>query len=146
MTRGEEIPAEVRKTALLLGAGGAIPFVAAALAAWLFTDSMLANWLERAAYLYAAVILSFLGGIHWGLALRAARPTREAFIISVAPALVAWTAVLIPHHFGLTLLAVAFVAQFILDLRLRLPAWFRNLRAGLTLVVVASLVLLLAAD
>jgi hypothetical protein len=59
-------------------------------------------------------ILSFLGAVHWGFALRA--PAGEApaawprLGLGVAPALVAWIALLLPARPGLVLLAAGVVA------------------------------------
>ena len=52
-------------TGRLLGLGGLVPFVAAALGAWLTGDG---RW-AFGGLLYGAIILSFLGGIQWGLVL-----------------------------------------------------------------------------
>ncbi len=134
------------RTATLLGLGGAAPFVVAGLGAWILGDGPLKHWLLTAVFAYGAVILSFLGGIHWGLALRDTQADDRSYVIGVLPALLAWLALLIPLRFGLALLAVCFVAQLVVDLiRLRLPGWFRNLRALLSVIVVASLVVALLA-
>jgi hypothetical protein len=131
--------------ALFLGLSGAVPFlVGATLPAFGFT--LLAGVPVRVAMLvYGAVILSFLGGIRWGMALRDDNPDRQAlqFVVSVVPSLVGWVAVLIGTLPGMALLAVAFAAQGFLDLRFteagRAPAWFGRLRLLLTVLVVGSL-------
>jgi hypothetical protein len=135
-------PSATRTTAIWLGAAGALPFIAAVLAGLLLADSLIAQWTEQAAFLYGAVILSFLGGIHWGLALTRARADSRAYIIGVIPSLVGWGAVLLPMRIGLVVLALGFIGQFLMDLRLSLPGWFRTLRLALTIVVSASLFLL----
>ena len=52
----------------------------------------------RQSLAYGAVILSFLGGIRWGAALRGigASQRRFDFAISVIPSLAGWAALLIP--------------------------------------------------
>ena len=51
-----------------LGVAGLLPFIAGAAAVWLVGPQ---DRLPAAALLaYAALIASFLGGIHWGLAMR----------------------------------------------------------------------------
>ena len=123
--------------AWLLSVAGAIPFVSAASATWLVPEHAVTDWLAHAAFLYGAVILSFLGGIHWGRALsdNAAYP----LWFSIAPALIGWGAALIEPRFGLPILAAAFLLQFLVDLYLDLPPWFRLLRLAITLIVTASL-------
>jgi len=74
--------------ALWLGYGGLIPFVAgAALAGLLDPESrpLAASALSA----YAAVIVSFLGGIHWGIGFRDGTP--RLFLWGVVPSLVAAT-------------------------------------------------------
>jgi len=141
-------PHKARAMARLLGIGGALPFVAGGLGAWLFGDSELAHWLLRAVQLYGAVILSFLGGIVWGMALKNPGADRASFVISIIPALLAWIALLIPHlPLSLGLLILGLSAQLAVDLgRMRLAPWFRNLRMGLTAAAVSSLMLALFAS
>jgi hypothetical protein len=103
---------------------------------------------------YGAVILSFLGGIHWGMAIAgpvappatataAGRRLGRRLAWSVVPSLVGWAALLVPPVAGLFVLAAAFAVQLGIDLRATkrgaAPAWYPRLRVPLTLVVVASL-------
>lgn len=98
-----------RRTAWLLGLAGLLPFAGAALAVFAAPDSW-HGFAEGALITYGAVILSFLGAVHWGLALRA--PPEEApmgparLILGVVPALIAWLALLLPDVFALTLLTL----------------------------------------
>jgi Protein of unknown function (DUF3429) len=117
-----------------LGYAGLLPFVAGALlagqglagAAWLLT--------------YAASIVSFLGGIHWGLALREPQPRSASLLWGVTPSLLAWVALLLPAGAGLLVSAGALVTCYAVDRRLyareQLSGWL-GLRLRLT--VVASL-------
>ena len=97
----------------LLGYAGLLPFAGAAALAVLGPPSWRASALA-ALVAYGAVILSFLGAVHWGIALRA--PAGEApaagprLGLGVAPALVAWIALLLPTRPGLALLAAGVVA------------------------------------
>jgi len=52
---------QIPRTALVLGLAGLIPFIAAALACWLYDDELQAT-AHFALGAYGAVILSFLGG------------------------------------------------------------------------------------
>ena len=74
--------------ASLMGFGGLIPFFVCAGAA----HSGVAPWAGLALIIcgiYGAVILSFIGAVHWGLAMRGDRSQRW-FLWSVVPALYAW--------------------------------------------------------
>lgn len=131
----------VPRDARLLGLAGLIPFVA--LTGCLVLERGLTTpdaW--RALVLYAAVILSFMGGVHWGLALRGT--TTTGYLTSVVPALVAWFAVVaLPHKPAATVMAIGFLALLVYDLMVvragDAPEWYRGLRIVLTVVVVLSL-------
>ncbi len=102
--------------ALRLGYAGLLPFVIGALLVWVvrpeahpYATAMLAA--------YAAVIVSFLGGIHWGLAMRQAQPPRALLAWGVLPSLVAWVAVVMPAYAGLVVLGAMLVVCYLVDRR-----------------------------
>ena len=138
-------PAGIPSAARWLGPLGLIPFLAGALAPWLLPAERLPD-AGLALVGYGAVILSFLGGVHWGLAAPAGRPLQIG--LSVLPSLVGWCALLVAnlHALGpaLWLLAAAFAVLLPGDLlaagRGLAPPWYPRLRVPLTLVVVACLV------
>ena len=74
--------------ARLLGLSGLLPQLAA-VALLLSGDPQSRYSALAIAYAYAALILSFLGGLWWGLAARTDSPTRWLWFASVAPSLVA---------------------------------------------------------
>jgi len=139
---------QVPSTAKWLGALGAIPFVFLALAG----PFIEASFQERANFglaAYGAVILSFLGGIHWGLAIADASSVQSngatfaRLGISVVPSLVGWGVLLLSRPIGLLVLAAAFSVLLLVDLhasrKAQTPAWYPKLRWPLTVVVAASL-------
>ena len=133
----------VPRAAAFLGAAGVLPFVAAtAVAIW---GGSWAGFAHLALLAYGAVILSFLGGIHWGLALRQLEPDPRLLVQGVLPSLVGWAAILLGGMAGLLLLALAFAAVLALDHHLArdgtAPPWYLRLRLPLTAAVVACLVL-----
>jgi len=137
---------EVPRAALLLGAGGVLPFLAAALGV-LFADHLYPFSL-LALITYGAVILSFLGGIRWGLAIAGMVPRAalaRALIVSVVPALLGWAALLLSLRQGYLLLVVAFVVALLDDVaatrRGEAPPWYPKLRLPLTLAAAACLAL-----
>ena len=66
---------------------------------------------------YAAVIVSFLGGIHWGLALRLPQPPGLLLAWGVVPSLVAWLAVMMPPSAGLVIHGLMLAACYAVDRR-----------------------------
>jgi hypothetical protein len=128
---------------------GAVPFVALAIAGPLIEDAARGHAVG-ALVTYGAVILSFLGGVHWGLAIAryglqaGSQRIDRRLLLSVAPSLIAWAALFLPAPAGLLTLAAAFLMMFFVDRhfarRRFAPAWYPTLRAPLTIIVTASLV------
>ncbi len=137
----------IPRSALWLGTAGLIPFVVLASALYALPDyrPVFVFWLTS----YAAVILSFVGAVHWGAAMLHARMSeadRAVFMTwSVVPALAAWAALLMPAKTGLLLMAATFAAHYGADRqfaqRFSLPPWYLRLRAGLSAVVIVCLLL-----
>lgn len=160
-------------TVAWLGYGGLLPFVLLAASAGLGGSvaagvgtgagpSLLAHG-TQALFAYGAVILSFVGALHWafGMTLRdLPAPRRNAlFLWSVVPALLAWAALmlaLVPSAAppaspeaapaaAAALLILGFLAQYRRDVALArqsaLPAWYLPLRLRLTMVACACLAL-----
>ena len=123
-----------------LGYGGLLPFVASALLCWLEPNHR-SLWLDLL-LAYGAVILSFVGALHWGFAMvhpdTAGRPMNGMYGWSVMPSLLGWVALLVHPAAGATLLIAGFLAHYRQDLRLAralpLPAWYLPLRLQLTVV------------
>ncbi|MCQ4347129.1 DUF3429 domain-containing protein [Pseudomonas stutzeri] len=133
--------------AWLLGLAGLIPFLSGALGIWV-TPVGWRPFVLEALLDYAAVILAFMGAIHWGLAMRAEEDSLNAQMqlgLSVIPPLVGWAAVSfgLPVALAIPLFILAFVALYLADLRaVRLglaPIWYRPLRKPLTIAVCLSL-------
>ena len=122
--------------ALRLGVAGLLPFVLGAVWVWTSRDAMQAQALAALAA-YGAVIVSFLGGIHWGLAFRQAAPRRALLVWGVVPSLLAWAALALPFAPGLAWLGAALIACYLVDRRVYadegLAAWL-PLRRRLTVV------------
>ena len=127
-----------------LGYGGLVPFIVLALLAAYGPEGWRTTALP-ALVAYGALILSFLGGITWGIALGARESDRPLYLISMAPFFLGWIALLLPTWVGIWVLALAFVVTLYNDLAVMrrdlAPAWFRTLRTVLTACVVVCLVL-----
>lgn len=125
--------------ALAFGAGGLIPFAALGVGSW-FAAPEASTLMLRHLCAYGAVILAFVGALHWGFAMLARMDDFERPRVlgwSVVPALTAWVALVLPLRAGLIVLIVMFLVHYAMDRRLAgmasLPPWYLKLRLWLTL-------------
>lgn len=126
---------------------GAVIF--AALTAMLFSGQTQVRIPGIAALVtFAAIVLSYLGGIEGGLALRDEAGTEQtraiAFSMSTLPSLAAWGVLWLPStQWQLGASLALFVAVWIFDLWLArrglVPSWFVDLRTAVTAVVALTL-------
>ena len=124
-----------------LGAGGLIPFALLALALW-WPGLGHQAFISQALASYGATIASFLGAIHWGLAMHGHSGAGAGpYLWGVTPSLLAWLALLLPPAGGLLGLAVLLALCLLVDARryphYQLQAWL-PLRRRLTLVASLS--------
>ena len=126
----------------LLGFMGLLPQLFAVTFIWLRDP----DWTFAAlamAYFYAATILSFLGGLWWGLIARSDRSPGWAYVAAVVPQLVAFLSAW-PWVVGapwpqpsMMLLGVALIASIGVDIALyrggHTPGWWLNLRTPLSI-------------
>ena len=142
----DENPVALPRTVAWLGYGGLLPFLVLTPAS-LLDHHHGAVWSD-ALYAYGAIILSFIGALHWGLAMSLPELTERQrsawFAWSVVPALIAWPAVLFSPPLAAPLLVVGFIAHYLQDRRLArqatLPGWYLPLRLRLSSVAVVCLV------
>ena len=150
MARPEDLE-PIPKAPLWLGTAGLFPFVALTSALWALSEAYaqtLLFWLTA----YGAIVLSFIGALHWGFAMLHPAMTeqdRSVFMTwSVIPALVGWVCMLVPVKTALLLLIASFAIQYAADRqfvqRFPLPSWYLRLRGGLTAIVVLCLLLAFA--
>ena len=116
---------------------GLLPFIGTSVLATfgLWTEFLLPVFL-----IYSAVILSFLGGIHWGLVMagKLEQPERR-LLICMAPSIVAWIAVaFLPELYALVILAGVYLLWLNYDLAQVPEPWYERLRKPITFVVAGS--------
>ncbi len=104
-------------TARLLGHLGLIPFVLGAALVWV-VNAEAHPYASLALSAYAAVVVSFLGGIHWGLGFRLSAPPASLFIWGVVPSLMAWVAVMMPASAGLVVHGTMLLVCYAVDRRI----------------------------
>lgn len=138
-------PEQIPKLALWLGYAGLLPFIGLTLGLW-FAPERFDGVLMQALLSYSAIILSFMGAIHWALAMHAEGDiARRHMTFSVLPALIGWGLSLQYLPAGVALLGfiVGFVVVYLVDIRAvacnLAPVWYPALRWPLTLIVCLSL-------
>lgn len=145
------ISGNIPGAALVLGLAGLIPFVCGAAAQWVSLPLLTAETGLKLVILYGAIILSFLGGIRWGTAIRPYDQGRQTleFPASVLGSLAGLAAAFLPPIPALALLIAGFLMQALWDVMSvdagRLPSWFGRLRMILTAGAVVSLIAALLA-
>ncbi len=103
-----------RPVALRLGYLALLPFVVGAALTWIVRAEAHPH-VTAALSAYAAVVVAFLGGIHWGLGFRAAEPNNALFGWGVVPPLVACVAIIMPPNAGLVVHGVMLAACYLVD-------------------------------
>lgn len=133
-----------QKLAKMLGYAGLIPFV------FFSVISMLDySFIKDPHYFlmtYAAIILSFMGAIHWGVAMSIDSDKANYQLgISVIPPLLGWFALLLPATYGYSILIISFSLLCLLDKEQNkrgvFPEWYYPMRVILTTIVVLSLIM-----
>ncbi|KAI1471789.1 uncharacterized protein F4812DRAFT_415469 [Daldinia caldariorum] len=161
---------EVPKEPLFLGLAGTLPYFATSLSTvylawnlnteWPTTSNFLNSILishDTARHLlaviepiqlgYGAVIISFLGAVHWGMEYTEKTPdparTRFRYGLGVLAPAVAWPTLLMPMDFALTAQFAAFVLLYVADSRATVrawaPSWYATYRFVLTAIVGTAL-------
>ncbi len=124
-----------------LGVAGVLPFAACAVnlhIGW----PLFNGFAVQIFIVYSAVVLSFMGGIRWGLAARHATATTGDYVLAVMPSLIAVAAVLLPRPaWQVLMLATGFAAIGALDHwrpAAGMPDWLRALHLQLTTLVLLT--------
>lgn len=151
------MPQRLPLLAVILGIGGLIPLLASGVGALAWPAS--SDWSTRALLALvgcSAVILSFLGAVHWGLALAGdaprgvvqSRATLHARLsLGVVPAAIGWAALLVTFiglpTAALAVLDAGFIAVIIAEAQANrrglLPPGYIWLRWALSIVVIVTL-------
>ena len=129
-----------------LGYAGLVPFVLLTALMWLVNTELL-PFVSIALGGYAAVIVSFLGGVHWGVGfMKGDAAPRFHFIWGVVPSLLAWLALMMPVYAALPLLGLVLLACYAVDRKTYPPAGLAQwLPMRLRLTIVATLACVLGA-
>lgn len=163
-----EMAMRVPQPALVWGFAGVLPYIGTAGASvWLSRqahrvsqgldaslDLEAANALllhaENIQIAYGAIILSFLGAIHWGFewAKLGGRVGHVRYAMGVAPLMAAWPTLLFAPEMALIAQFAGYVGVWFMDLRATsqgwAPRWYSTYRFWLTAAVGSSIILTLA--
>lgn len=124
-----------------------VPFVALSIAAsmqWFDDTTAIVHMLLS----YSVVILSFLGGVHWGIAVshytHDKRIANSLIAESIIPSIIAWAALFHADvHIQLLVLTVLYTCIWAIDSMLMargiIPVWFFEIRCMITPIMVVSL-------
>ena len=131
-----------------LGWAGLVPFGLAALGTHSGIDAAVQHGFWGGAT-YGAVILSFLGAVHWGLAMQDER-NPYWYVWAITPALLGFASLLL---FDVEMRIVALIPLFLLAWSVDrqaakyglIPNWYMRLRSNLTAGAVISLTAMLLA-
>jgi len=129
--------------ALYLGLGGLIPFAAGTVGVYVL-DPLGATYALQAQIYYAVTIVSFLGAVHWGIAMAASGDLDwSRGIWGVTPALLAWSATWTTAPYAILILITGLMGTFLYDMKAidadQAPEWYRPLRKILTAGAVGCL-------
>lgn len=128
--------------ARILGVAGLIPFCVGGSVGWLDLGLPIQLGLIDICITYAALILSFLGGVRWGANMTDNDPF--LFSLSVIPTLLALAALLFPAPLACLILFALFVALGVIDIHDSrhgvIAPWYAPLRLWLSLGACLSLI------
>lgn len=104
---------------------------------------------ERALIGYGALILSFLGGVRWGIRMQGGAGSDLTFVAGIFGSVLGFSTLLMPYTFGLAVLTLGFGAQGAWDVWSgyggRVPAAYAQLRSMMTIIVCLTLLIILVA-
>ena len=138
----------VRRIAWFLAFAGAVPFLLATGALFVSDASSVRVPAITALVTYCAVILSFLAGIEWGLAIRDESGTDATRVVALGlssvSSLAAWAVLWLPSPTwqvgsSLALFVAVWAADEWMAGRGLLPTWFVDLRTAVTVLVAITL-------
>ncbi|MEM9278619.1 MAG: DUF3429 domain-containing protein [Pseudomonadota bacterium] len=146
MSEGADgVSAAALKLAWGLALGGFIPFGGLAVAAFAKANLGLSLSAQEFFILWSLVILSFLGGIRWGMAVTAEPLDATNLALSVIPCILGWFSLLLSDFITVAALLVLYALHGWWDYtHLSAKPWFARIRLVLTALVVGAHILVLA--
>lgn len=131
----------------LASLAGTLPFLIGLLATlfpqlWPFDPALI----ERMVIGYGALILSFLGGVRWGLRLQGGAGSDLTFVMGILGSALGLFTLLVPYTLGLVMLTIGFGLHGLWDARSGgVPQFYARLRSIMTWIVCSILLATLVA-
>jgi len=122
----------------VLALAGYIPFMTLAVLSFLGLDLPLPLRLTTYFLIWSLAILTFLGGIRWGIALTQAPIDTRLITLSIVPCIIGWFAIFMPEGVAVLVLGILFALHGVWDvisLRKSDLSWFAPVRLTLTVLV-----------
>ncbi|MCG8394639.1 MAG: DUF3429 domain-containing protein [Pseudomonadales bacterium] len=137
-----QLEKNIRRTRRLSFAG-LLPFYGLLVPAW---HDPTRHWALAGLAAYAAVIIAFLGAIHWGRALNRFDRGNQfpTLLFGIMPAVLGWFALMLPLELALPMLAAGLVFVWGTEQMVfsdQLPTWYRHLRHQLTAAAVLAVLI-----
>ncbi len=131
------------RRAKALSYSGLIPFYGMAGLSWF---AQTGSWALHALATYSAIVLAFLGAIHWGRELDKMPYSNQypTLLFGLIPALLAWLSLLLPLELSLPMLAAGLMFVWGTEQMVfndTLPTWYRHLRHQLTAAAVIAVLI-----
>lgn len=131
------------KAAQFLGYCGFAPVVIFTIALWLpfgfmqrFEPTLVEGFL-----LYNAIVLTFLGGIHFGKVIHSRYPPEFQLVLALLPSMFVWFAFMMPKLLAFIIFIAAYIGQWIIDREIYDITWLKKQRTKLTLWTVICQIL-----
>ena len=130
---------------IILGWLGVIPFVCSS--CLVIINNQYVYEMKIIGLLYASIILSFLGAVHWGFLLKNEKLESFLWFWGIFTSLLAWLSLIIivvfkNFYIPSLLLTTGFVTALFIDRKIFLEStWYSNLRVKLTIVAISCTLL-----
>lgn len=132
-----------RKLSWVLSLAGFLPMIGLAGSIYLLgSDHVLSPSLTQLFKTWSIIVLSFLGGIRWGMAMTNSEESPWVLFGTIVPCAIGWMTLFMDEPLSFLILLVAYSAQGAWDsLSINsgaAPKWFGRIRIWLTLLVVSA--------
>ena len=141
---------KINKLAILFAYAGTIPFIFSSLYVWLIENTEILK-ISNVIVIYSYIILTFIGGIYWGLGINSnnTKDSLKYYSYSIAPALICWFLYLLNFINLVNIILIIFflnlsllIEKFLISNNKKLD-WYLLLRVRLNFIVTISLLVFL---
>ncbi len=131
--------------AKILTYSGSLPFILSTYLIFFDADKFFTIDISIILISYAAIILSFISGMHFSYAILQDKISNRLLILSNVMAIIAWICLLINLKLALVFMMAGYISSLIIDFvsyrNLVIKKWFFNLRLRISLIIIFFLAL-----